>query len=61
MMAVQYIIGQLNSPVQQFLSFIQGFQDAKISLERLNEIHQMADEEPVDKEYNHTLPDQTAG
>lgn len=33
MMAVQYIIGQLNSPIQQFLGFIQGFQDAKISLE----------------------------
>ncbi|MBK0378902.1 peptidase domain-containing ABC transporter [Mucilaginibacter segetis] len=56
MIAVQYIIGQLNAPIQQFLGFIQGFQDAKISLERLNEIHQMDDEEPVDKEYNHTLP-----
>ncbi len=57
MMAVQYIIGQLNSPIQQFLGFIQGFQDAKISLERLNEIHQMDDEEPVNKEYNPVLPD----
>lgn len=57
MMAVQYIIGQLNSPIQQFLGFIQGFQDAKISLERLNEIHQMDDEEPVEKEFNHALPD----
>ena len=57
MMAVQYIIGQLNSPIQQFLGFIQGFQDAKISLERLNEIHQMADEEPVDKEFNYALPE----
>ena len=56
MIAVQYIIGQLNGPIQQFLSFIQGFQDAKISLERLNEIHQMDDEEPIDKEYNHSLP-----
>jgi ATP-binding cassette subfamily B protein len=56
MIAVQYIIGQLNGPIQQFLGFIQGFQDAKISLERLNEIHEMDDEEPVDKEYNHTLP-----
>lgn len=56
MIAVQYIIGQLNGPIQQFLGFIQGFQDAKISLERLNEIHQMDDEEPVDKEYNHSLP-----
>jgi len=57
MMAVQYIIGQLNSPVQQFLGFIQGFQDARISLERLNEIHQLEDEEPVNKEFNYTLPD----
>jgi ATP-binding cassette subfamily B protein len=56
MIAVQYIIGQLNGPIQQFLGFIQGFQDAKISLERLNEIHEMADEEPIDKEYNHILP-----
>ncbi|MEN0053138.1 MAG: peptidase domain-containing ABC transporter [Mucilaginibacter sp.] len=56
MMAVQYIIGQLNSPVQQFLSFIQNFQDARISLERLSEIHEMADEEPVEKEFNHDLP-----
>jgi len=56
MIAVQYIIGQLNGPIQQFLGFIQGFQDAKISLERLNEIHEMDDEEPVDKEYNHLLP-----
>ncbi|MFB9841178.1 peptidase domain-containing ABC transporter [Mucilaginibacter ginsenosidivorans] len=57
MMAVQYIIGQLNSPIQQFLGFIQGYQDAKISLERLNEIHQMDDEEPAGKEWNHTLPE----
>ncbi|MDB5022666.1 MAG: peptidase transporter [Mucilaginibacter sp.] len=56
MMAVQYIIGQLNSPIQQFLGFIQGYQDAKISLERLNEIHQMEDEEPLGKEWNCVLP-----
>lgn len=56
MMAVQYIIGQLNSPIQQFLGFIQGYQDAKISLERLNEIHQMEDEEPTNRDWNHSLP-----
>jgi ATP-binding cassette subfamily B protein len=56
MMAVQYIIGQLNSPIQQFLGFIQGYQDAKISLERLNEIHQIADEEPADRDWNPILP-----
>jgi ATP-binding cassette subfamily B protein len=56
MVAMQYIVGQLNNPIQQFLSFIQGFQDAKISLERLNEIHQMDDEEPVNKEFKQDLP-----
>ncbi|MGZ3819625.1 MAG: peptidase domain-containing ABC transporter [Mucilaginibacter sp.] len=57
MVAVQYIVGQLSSPIEQLLGFIQGFQDAKISLERLNEIHQMEDEEPANKEWNHTLPE----
>jgi len=57
MVAIQYIVGQLNSPIEQLLGFIQGLQDAKISLERLNEIHQMQDEEPADKEWNHILPE----
>jgi len=56
MMAIQYIVGQLNSPIEQLLGFIQSFQDAKISLERLNEIHQMDDEEPVGKHFKHTIP-----
>ncbi|WP_367866119.1 peptidase domain-containing ABC transporter [Pedobacter sp. WC2423] len=56
MVAVQYIIGQLNGPIEQMLGFIQGFQDARISLERLNEIYQMDDEEQHDKEWNDTLP-----
>lgn len=45
MMAVQYIIGQLNAPIQQFIGFTQAAQDAKISLERLGEIHDKDDEE----------------
>lgn len=45
MMAVQYIIGQLNAPIQQFIGFTQEAQDAKISLERLGEIHDNEDEE----------------
>ena len=44
MLAVQYIIGQLNSPVEQLMNFFYSLQDVKISLERINEIHQMADE-----------------
>jgi ATP-binding cassette, subfamily B, bacterial len=39
MMAIQYIIGQLNSPIEQLVSLVLMTQDAKISLERLNEIH----------------------
>ncbi len=45
MMAVQYIIGQLNAPIQQFIGFTQAAQDARISLERLGEIHDRDDEE----------------
>ena len=41
MLSVQFIIGQLNSPIESLISFIQNWQDAKISLERLNEIQQM--------------------
>lgn len=56
MMAIQYIIGQLNSPIEQFLGFMQSFQDAKISLERLNEVHEIDDEEPVNKHFLTELP-----
>ena len=40
MLAIQYVVGQLNSPVEQFMSFIYSLQDVKISLERINEIHE---------------------
>jgi len=43
MTAVQYIIGQLNAPINQMIGFIQSAQDAKISLERLGEIHNRED------------------
>lgn len=45
MMSISYIIGQLSAPISQFIDFAQHFQDARISLERLNEIHQKEDEE----------------
>lgn len=44
MLAIQYIIGQLNSPVEQLMQFFYSLQDVKISLERINEIHLMKDE-----------------
>jgi hypothetical protein len=45
MLAVQYIIGQLNSPIEQLMSFVNAFQDVKLSLERINEIHRVKEEE----------------
>ena len=45
MMSLTYIIGQLSAPVSSFIGFAQQFQDAKISLERLNEVHGKPDEE----------------
>jgi ATP-binding cassette subfamily B protein len=56
MMALQYIIGQLNSPVQQLIQFVQGSQDAKISLDRINEVQGFRDENPVDRELHTVLP-----
>jgi ATP-binding cassette subfamily B protein len=56
MMAVQYIIGQLNAPIQQLINLSHSAQDAKISLERLSEIHDQPDEEPAEKQGTYHLP-----
>ena len=58
MMAVQYIIGQLNAPIQLFIGFIQSAQDAKISLERLGEINEQDDEERAE---DHRIDEIPAG
>lgn len=59
MLAVQYIIGQVNAPLQQLIGLVQSGQDAKISLERLNEIYELEDEETgqglVELPTSHTL------
>lgn len=47
MLAVQYIIGQLNAPVEQLLNFIYSMQDVSISLERINEIHEKPNEASI--------------
>jgi len=57
MLAVQYIIGQLNSPIEQLIVFLQSWQNAKISMDRLNEIHKMEEEEPENNLFDHTLPE----
>ncbi|WP_426476096.1 peptidase domain-containing ABC transporter [Chryseobacterium sp. CBSDS_008] len=56
MLSVQYIIGQLNSPLLQLVDFIRQTQDAKISLERLGEIHDKEDEESQEDQYVSEIP-----
>lgn len=56
-MAISYIVGQLNSPVSQLIGFIRELQDAKISLERLSEIHNKEDEENNNISKINYLPD----
>lgn len=60
MMSVSYIIGQLSGPIGQVIGFVQAAQDAKISLERLNEIHNKEDEEQtIDQKVNELPLDRT--
>lgn len=48
LLSVSYIIGQMNSPVNQLVNFFRSLQDAKLSLERLNEVQNHPEEEQVD-------------
>ncbi|WP_188938485.1 peptidase domain-containing ABC transporter [Dyadobacter endophyticus] len=49
MLSIQYVLAQFNSPLEQMINFLQSWQDAKISIERLNEVHELDDEElPLD-------------
>ena len=56
MLAISYIVGQLNSPIAQLINFIRELQDAKISLERLSEIHHKEDEEQQDDQKVTEIP-----
>lgn len=60
MLAVQFIIGQLNGPVSQLVNFMRSTQDAGISLERLAEVHQMDDEEMKDATKKKIIPGDTS-
>jgi ATP-binding cassette subfamily B protein len=58
MMSVSYIMGQLNGPIAEIITFMHDFQDAKLSLERISEIHNRDDEEPHDAQVLHDIPDE---
>ncbi|MEM9687696.1 MAG: peptidase domain-containing ABC transporter, partial [Bacteroidota bacterium] len=57
MLAITYIVGQLNSPITQLINFIREVQDAKISLERLAEIHNKDDEEKPGDDKIYDVPE----
>lgn len=50
MMSLSYIIGQLKAPIENLIGFIHAYQDAKISLERLGEVHFKEDEDQINKD-----------
>lgn len=56
MLSIQYIIGQLNLPISNFISFVQAAQDAKMSLNRLNDIYEKENEDPVHEQFFKELP-----
>lgn len=49
MLAVSYIIGQMNAPVSQLINFFRSLQDARLSLERLSEVQDQQEEERADQ------------
>jgi len=56
MLAVQYIIGHMNAPLESLVQFILAAQEASLSLERMNEIHEKPDEDPIDFAKVNALP-----
>ena len=60
MISTQFIIGMLNAPLSQFIGFIISAQYAKISFLRINEIHQLNDEEEVPVTNNLNITDSKA-
>lgn len=56
MLSVQYIVGQLNTPLFLLIDFLRQLQDAKISLERLNEIHNKKNEKSTKYQYIDEIP-----
>jgi ATP-binding cassette subfamily B protein len=57
LVAISYILGQLSGPLEQMIEFLHTTQDAKLSLERLGEIHNKTDEEPVEGTFVNELPE----
>ncbi len=60
MLAITYIVGQLNAPIMQLINFMRDVQDAKISIERLGEIHNQPEEEKDGEERINHIPEDSS-
>ena len=56
MLSVQYIIGQLNSPVNDLIAFARDMQDARLSMNRLGEVRDKPDEEEPTRQLIREIP-----
>ncbi|MDR1153871.1 MAG: peptidase domain-containing ABC transporter [Bacteroidales bacterium] len=59
MMSLTYIVGQVSAPIGEFIGFARAWQDAKISLERLGEVHLKEDEDQQSATRMTILPQDT--
>jgi ATP-binding cassette subfamily B protein len=57
MMSISYILGQLKGPISNFIGFVHSYQDAKISIERLGEVHFKEDEDQQNESNIKVLPE----
>jgi ATP-binding cassette, subfamily B, bacterial len=57
MLAIQQMLGQTNSATEQLFAYFQQLQDARLSTERLNKVHQMPEEEPLNYAKTSYLPE----
>lgn len=57
MMSISYIIGQLNGPISELVNFMHDLQDARLSMERMEEIYNRDDEEPKDSDKITDIPE----
>lgn len=55
LIAISFIVGQMNAPIEKLLDFIRSWQDAKLSMLRLNEVHEMKDEDSIDTNHAFTF------
>lgn len=56
MIAIQFIIGLINSPIDQLIDFLRKTQDARLSLDRLTDLQEKQDEASEDEQRQQVIP-----